>query len=153
MDDLTVSASILVEAPASVIFDILADPRQHHRIDGSGTVQTVTTGPERLSEGAEFGMEMKRGLGYKVTNTVVEFSEDALIAWRHRGQHRWRYELTPEAGRTRVTETWDGTRYSGLPRLLFKAMSLKGTQRSIEETLVNLKAVAESDAVLGSPER
>jgi len=35
----------------------------------------------------------------------------------------------------------------------FKAMSLKGTQRSIEETLVNLKAVAESDAVLGSPER
>lgn len=148
MDDLTTSASILVEAPASVIFDILADPRQHHRIDGSGTVQAVTTGPDRLSEGAQFGMEMKRGLGYKVTNTVVEFEENALIAWRHRGQHRWRYELTPEDGKTRVTETWDGSRYSGLPRLIFKLMGLKGTTRSIEETLRTLKAVAESDATL-----
>ncbi|WP_110240365.1 SRPBCC family protein [Nocardioides gilvus] len=148
MDDLTASASILIEAPASVIFDILADPRQHHRIDGSGTVQAVTTGPDRLSEGAQFGMEMKRGLGYKVTNTVVEFEEDALIAWRHRGLHRWRYELTPEAGKTRVTETWDGSRYSGAPRLFFKLMGLKGTQRSIEETLRTLKAVAESDATL-----
>lgn len=146
--DLTTSASIIIDAPASVIFDILADPRQHHRIDGSGTVQAVTTGPDRLSKGAQFGMEMKRGLGYKVTNTVVEFEEDALIAWRHMGQHRWRYELTSEDGKTRVTETWDGTRYSGVPRLFFKLMSLKGTHRSIEETLFTLKAVAESDATL-----
>lgn len=146
MDDLITSASVVIDAPASVIFDILADPRQHHRIDGSGTVQNVTTGPERLSEGAQFGMDMKRGLGYKVTNTVVEFEENALIAWRHRGQHRWRYELAPEDGRTRVTETWDGTRYSGLPRLIFKLVGLKGTHRSIEETLVKLKSTAEADA-------
>lgn len=146
--DLIASASIVVDAPASVIFDILADPRQHHRIDGSGTVQAVTVGPDRLSEGAEFGMQMKRGLGYKMTNRVVEFTEDELIAWRHVGAHRWRYELTTEGDKTRVTETWDGSRYTGVPRLLFKVAGLKGTQRAIEETLVKLKTVAESDATL-----
>ncbi|QCX26158.1 SRPBCC family protein [Nocardioides jishulii] len=146
MDDLTASASILVDAPASVIFDILADPRQHTRIDGSGSVQEIVDGPERLSEGAQFTVQMKRGLGYRTNNTVVEYEQDALIAWKHRGAHVWRYELTPEAGKVRVTETWDGSGYSGLPRLIFKITGLKGTQRSIEETLVRLKAVAEADA-------
>ncbi|GGD09967.1 SRPBCC family protein [Nocardioides daphniae] len=145
-DDLTASASILVDAPASVIFDILADPHQHPRIDGSGTVQEIVDSPDRLSEGAQFSVQMKRGLGYRTTNTVVEYEDDALIAWRHRGQHRWRYELTPEGEKVRVTETWDGSRYSGLPRLVFKLSGLKGAQRSIEETLVRLKAVAEADA-------
>lgn len=148
MDDLTASASILVDAPASVIFDLLADARQHARIDGSGTVQEVVEAPPRLSEGAQFVVQMKRGLGYRTTNTVVEFAEDRLIAWKHRGAHVWRYELEPEDGKVRVTETWDGSGYTGLARLFFKATGLKGTQRSIEESLVNLRAVAESDAVL-----
>lgn len=148
MDDLTASASILVDAPASVIFAILADPRQHARIDGSGTVHDIVDGPERLSEGAQFSVQMKRGLGYRTTNTVVEFETDRLIAWKHRGAHVWRYELEPDEGKVRVTETWDGSAYSGLPRLIFKATGLKGTQRAIEESLVNLREVAESDAAL-----
>lgn len=148
MDDLTASASILVDAPASVIFDILADARQHSRIDGSGTVQEIVEAPARLDEGSQFVVQMKRGLGYRTTNTVVEYETDRLIAWKHRGAHVWRYELEPDEGKIRVTETWDGSGYSGLPRLVFKLTGLKGTQRSIEESLVNLREVAESDAVL-----
>ena len=148
--DLIATASIVVEAPASVVFDILADPRQHIRIDGSGTVKGIVEGPERLTLGSEFGMNMKRGLGYRTTNTVVEYEQDALIAWKHRGAHRWRYEITPEGdpteGMYRVTETWDGTRYTGLAKAFFILMGLKGTQHSIEESLVRLKEAAESDA-------
>ena len=36
-----------IDAPPHVVFAILADPGQHPRIDGSGSVQQVTTGPER----------------------------------------------------------------------------------------------------------
>ena len=144
---LSASASTVINAPASTIFAILADPRAHARIDGSGTVQGIVDGPERLSLGAEFGVQMKRGFGYKTTNTVVEFVDNQQIGWRHRGAHVWRYELSPEGSAVRVTETWDGSAYTGLAKLIFKLSGLKGTQRSIEQTLVKLKAAAEADAV------
>lgn len=144
--DLIATASVVIDAPASVVFDILTDPRQHTRIDGSGTVEGVVTGPERLVMGSEFGMQMKRGLGYKTTNRVLEYEENALIAWGQRGPHRWRYEIEPEGDKVRVTETWDATRATGLSKFIFGLSGQKGTQRSIEETLVKLKSAAEADA-------
>ncbi len=150
MADLRASASTTVHAPASVVFDILADPRQHTRIDGSGTVREATSGPDRLGLGARFGMSMKMGAPYKIQNKVVEFEEDRLIAWRHMGQHRWRYELEPVAGdptSTRVTETWDASYYNGIGQRVLKLAGFpKRNQEGIDKTLVRLKEVAESDA-------
>ena len=58
--------------------------------------------------GTKFGMDMKMGpLPYRITNTVVEYEENRLIAWQHLGKHRWRYELEPVEGGTLVTETFD----------------------------------------------
>jgi len=37
--------SQLIHAPASRIFDLLADPRQHARLDGSGSVSSVKNAP------------------------------------------------------------------------------------------------------------
>lgn len=104
----TVSVSRVINATPDAIFDILADPARHHVIDGSGTVQAGRSGnPERLSLGARFGMDMKMGVPYRITNEVVEFDEDRRIAWRHFGHHIWRYELEPVEGGTRVTESFD----------------------------------------------
>jgi Polyketide cyclase / dehydrase and lipid transport. len=80
---------IVINAPAQVIFDIIADPYRHPEFDGSGTVKKGSAGPHRLSKGATFGMDMKMGLPYKIKNTVEEFDEPTQIAWRHAGQHRW----------------------------------------------------------------
>src|SRR5436309_2280111 len=99
-----------VHAPAERIFALLVDPAKHPLIDGSGTVTAVREGsaPERLELGSRFGMEMRLGLPYRVTNRVVEFEQDRLIAWRHLGGHRWRWELRPIDERTtEVTETFD----------------------------------------------
>ncbi len=142
-----ISESIDVEAPPEVVFAILADPRQHARIDGSGSVQELVKGPERLTKGASFGMDMKLfGLPYKIRNTVVEFEEGRRIAWRHFGGHRWRYVLEPTEGGTRVTESFDYSRY-GLPQRL--VIELAGFPRrnreGIAATLVKLKQAAESD--------
>ena len=141
----SVSGTAVVPAPPSVVFDLLADPRRHAEIDGSGTVQQMTTGPDRLSLGARFGMGMRMSAGYRVTNRVVEFEADRLIAWRHVGLHRWRYELAPVEGGTRVTETWDATRYPApvfwvLDRLGFPARSREG----IAGTLPKLAAAVSS---------
>jgi uncharacterized protein YndB with AHSA1/START domain len=141
-----VTASAVITAPPSTIFAILADPRQHPRIDGSGTVRGSVSGPERLSLGAEFGMDMKQGAPYKIKNRVVEFEEDRLIAWRHVGPHRWRYELEPVAGGTRVTESWDLTHYPKPLRPVMRALFGSRTQRAVEQTLVRLQQAAADDA-------
>ncbi|MEV7430807.1 MULTISPECIES: SRPBCC family protein [unclassified Nocardioides] len=149
--ELRVSATEIVSAPPETVFAILADPRQHPRIDGSGTVRGSVSGPERLGLGATFGMSMKMGAPYRIRNKVVEFEEGRLIAWKHLGSHRWRYELEPVdlAGRpgTRVTETWDGTYYNRLGRAAMKRLGMpEKNRRGIEGTLPRLKAAAEEDA-------
>ena len=106
--DRIVSASRVIAAEPSAIFDLLADPSRHHLFDGSGTV--VGSGgmtPGRLSLGAKFGMKMRLGLPYRITNEVVAFEENRVIAWRHLGHHVWCYRLEPVEGGTEVTESFD----------------------------------------------
>jgi uncharacterized protein YndB with AHSA1/START domain len=146
-----VSASTVVAAPPATVFAILADPRQHPRIDGSGTVRGTLSGPDRLELGSTFGMSMRIGAPYRIRNRVVEFDEGRLIAWRHVGTHRWRYELDPtDDGGTRVTETWDVSHCNAPTRWVLGALGYPRTHaRSIEATLDNLRAAAEEDATAG----
>ncbi len=143
-----ISETIDIEAPAEVVFAILADPRQHARIDGSGSLTELLRGPDRLSKGATFGMDMKMfGAPYKIRNTVVEFTEDRQIAWRHFGGHRWRYVLEPTASGTRVTESFDYSRYGLGARLVIELLGFpKKNRAGIAATLRKLKDAAEADA-------
>ena len=91
-----VSESIEIAAPASRIFDILADPRRHVEIDGSHMLRRCLDGPDRLGLGSKFVMSMRLwGVPYRVRNRVVEFEENRLIAWRHFEPQHWRFELQP----------------------------------------------------------
>ncbi|MCW2783802.1 MAG: Polyketide cyclase / dehydrase and lipid transport [Marmoricola sp.] len=147
MSDLNETARTTIAAPASKIFAILADPRQHPLIDGSGTVRDSISGPEKLELGSKFGMNMKQGAPYRIKNKVVEFEQDKLIAWRHLGKHRWRYELTPTAdGGTDVVETWDLSHLGGLGQRVLHSLFGERTAAALPATLVKLKAAAEADA-------
>ena len=148
--DRVVSVTTTIDAPAEVVFAIVADPRQHARIDGSGSVRSLVTGPERLtSKGDRFSVSMRLfGIPYRISNKVVEMESDRRIAWRHIGAHRWRYELEPTAdGGTRVTETWDATRYG---TRWFAALAAAGfperNRAGITATRVRLKDAAAADA-------
>lgn len=132
-----VSDTRIVDAPAAEIFELLADPAKHPLIDGSGTVLAArSTGPRRLKLGDKFGMDMKMGRKYKILNTVVEFEEDRLIAWRHFYGHRWRWQLRDLGdGRTEVTETfdWSTTRLGFLLELVkFPGKNLKGIRATLD---------------------
>lgn len=103
-----VTESRVIAAEPQRLFDIVADPAMHPVIDGSGSVREAREGnPPRLSAGAKFGMDMKLGAPYKITNKVVEFDEGHTIAWRHFNGHVWRYTFEPVEGGTKVTEQWD----------------------------------------------
>jgi hypothetical protein len=95
----------------------LSNPRRHKEIDGSSTITSNISGPEKLQLGSKFGMQMRLGINYRITNKVVEFRENELIAWRHVGRWVWRYELKVVGPNlTEVTETFDGSRIPGISR-------------------------------------
>jgi polyketide cyclase/dehydrase/lipid transport protein len=137
-----VSRSAEVHAPASELFAIVADPRRHGELDGSGTVHDTVSGPERLSGGARFSVKMTwYGLPYRITSRVTEFTEDRVVEWQHPLGHRWRWELTPLGeDRTRVTETFD---YSGVSSLRARGLEIYGAParngRGLEATLRQLQ--------------
>lgn len=103
----TISVTRLIPAPASTIFDLLADPRRHVALDGSGSVVGVKSAPERLFLGAKFSMNMKMGAKYSTANKVVAFDENRCIAWHHVARFVWRYDLEEVEGGTRVTESFN----------------------------------------------
>ncbi|MGA0781445.1 MAG: SRPBCC family protein [Ilumatobacteraceae bacterium] len=139
-----IQASRLVKATPQQIFELLADPRKHSLIDGSGSVQNArVNAPERLSLGAKFGMDMKIGLPYRITNEVVEFDEPKQIGWRHMGGHIWRYVLEPANGGTMVTEQFDWT-HSKSPIVLKLMGAFDKNKKAIAATLERLAAHYES---------
>lgn len=133
-----VSVTVKVNAAPQTIFDLLADPSKHGEIDGSGSVRNAqSSAPARLSLGAKFGMDMKLGVNYKITNEVVEFDEPRRIAWRHFGGHVWRYVLEPVDGGTMVTEQFDWN--TAKSPLMMRVMNYPAKNRvSIEKTLKRL---------------
>jgi uncharacterized protein YndB with AHSA1/START domain len=104
-----VSRSVEVAAPAAELFAIVADPRRHHELDGSGTVGDNIRAPEQLQLGSRFSTKMRMfGLPYRITSTVTALKPERLIEWTHPFGHRWRWEFEPiSPTSTRVTETFD----------------------------------------------
>jgi uncharacterized protein YndB with AHSA1/START domain len=112
-----------IPASPEAIFALLADPRRHKDIDGSGTVRDAKDVPDHLELGSTFGMHMEFGGKYSMENTVIELEPNRRIAWQARpprhhggiwrqlfGGRIWRYELEPVDGATRVRESWDVSR-------------------------------------------
>jgi uncharacterized protein YndB with AHSA1/START domain len=144
-DSKSVSTERLIAAPADRIFAVLADPKQHCVIDGSGTVKRTRSGPERLALGSRFSMSMHNRLPYPITNEVVEFDEGRRIAWQHIAHDVWRYELEPRDDGTLVRETFDWSHGRG-----GKIIEMMGVPKqnlaAMETTLERLAAHVETGA-------
>jgi uncharacterized protein YndB with AHSA1/START domain len=109
-----VSASREIAAGAETIFERIADPAEQPHWDGNDNLRQAAAGQRVRAVGDVFTMTLRRG-GVR-ENTIVEFDEGRVIAWRPNvpGRqppgHLWRWELDPiDANRTRVTHTYDWT--------------------------------------------
>lgn len=135
-----VSRTRFVPASAQLVFDLLADPRRHHLIDGSGSVKGARIdAPARLSKGVKFSMNMRIALPYRITNEVVEFDEPHCIGWRHLGGHIWRYSIEEVSGGCNVTEQFDWE-HARSPLMLKLMNAQDRNAKSIEATLERLAA-------------
>jgi hypothetical protein len=122
-----INVSRRIEAPAALIFKILANPQRHVDFDGSGMLRGVVFDRPISQVGDTFTMRMHRlGDDYLMINYVVEFEPDLRIFWepapgdpsRAEGDdpskvgipagYRWGYILTPDGeDSTVVTEVFD----------------------------------------------
>ena len=142
----TTAARIVINSPASKIFDLLANPASHRLFDGSDTIQKAISGPERLSLGATFSMAMKIKVPYRIKNTVVVFEENRKITWCHLMKWTWTYELLDLGnGSTQVTESFDA---SSIPTYAKQWLKMTGATahnpKWMAKSLVRLKAICEA---------
>jgi hypothetical protein len=123
----SVSVSRRIPGPVGSVFAVLAEPRRHLELDGSGMLRGTDFTGSVTEVGEVFVMRMHHGpLGdYEMINHVVEFEQDRRISWEpesgrghpdagtshSRWGHRWAFELTAEGpSHTVVTHTWDCSR-------------------------------------------
>lgn len=108
------SAAAVIEAPAAVIFELIADPARQPEWDGNDNLGEAAAGQRVRRAGDVFSTVLNHGSIRD--NHVVEFEEGRRIAWmpaEHGGEpigHLWRWELDPlTTGTTRVTHSYDWT--------------------------------------------
>ncbi len=129
-------ARIVINRPASELFNFIANPKNHPKIDGSKMVRGKAYGPKRLSMNSWFVMRQLRIIPYFMPNKIVEFEEGKLIAWRNALPSRWRYEfISLPDGSTQVTQYLD---CSHTPLKLAKS-ELSWAAKAMAKTLVRLK--------------
>ncbi len=122
----SVEVSGRIEAPAALIFAILANPQRHRQFDGSDMLRGSDISRSITGVGDTFTMKMHRlGRDYLMVNHVVEFVPDRRISWEPApgdidtaggdlskvgipAGYRWGYVLTPDGeNATVVTEIFD----------------------------------------------
>jgi uncharacterized protein YndB with AHSA1/START domain len=116
-----VSASRRIDAPASDIFKLLADPDRHPEFDGSGMLRPGNRNDVLAGVGDVFVMKMYfPAMGdYQMHNRVVAYEKDKCIGWEPGRRDAdtafiewngslWRFDLASDGpGTTVVTETYD----------------------------------------------
>ena len=136
MSKYLVSVQKFIPVPAEDLFDIITDPQQHPLIDGSASPIRADIGaPEKLQLGSTFGVDMKVGTEFRKVNTVVEYEEGRRIAWKPRGDYRWRYIFEPVERGTLVTEEWDARtsrRRFGVSMLGTPRRALEGSSPTLD---------------------
>jgi hypothetical protein len=155
----TVEVGQVVAAPIGRVFAVIADPRQHAGIDGSGMLQGTDSGPI-TKVGQVFVMKMYReDLGdYRTVNTVTEFEPGVRLTWAPSldlsypcrlvemlanittGGHTYTYQLREVAGGTEVTQIYD---WSGVKDPQFEAFCPFVSREELADTLAKLARAVE----------
>jgi len=164
MTEQCVRATLVVDAPAEAVFDVLADPSTHQAIDGTGWVREPLDGERLTAVGQIFRVAMYHDnhpeKHYEMANRVEVVDPPRAIAWqpgqgpdergflmggteRRFGGWIWRYDLEPAApGRTRVTLTYD---WSGVPPQRSDIEFPPFEPQHLDNSLKNLAALAEQE--------
>ena len=145
------SASIVIDRPASVVFEALTDVTRMGEWSPecvAGRWIAPATGP---AVGARFEGDNVAALGpltlkrWTTTSEVTELVPDRVFEFSAEGYPTWRYELADVDGGTRVTESYEHPAYEGWQKVVYGGLVRRsaGLVRGMERTLGRLKASLE----------
>jgi hypothetical protein len=122
MADESLSATMIIHAPADIVFAVLANPTKHAAIDGTGWVCEPLDRKPLTAAGQIFRMAMYHPNhpdgNYQTANRIQVFDPLNTISWEtgydagdgtlRFGGWFWRYDLTPSGpSDTSVTLSYD----------------------------------------------
>lgn len=151
----TISETAVIDAPAVVVFGLLADPAEHAAIDGTGWVGKPLDNGPLTAAGQIFRMSMYHADhpdgGYQTANRVQVIDRPHTISWEtgydtgngdlRFGGWVWRYDLAPAGpSSTAVTLSYD---WSAVPSSIREYLSFPPFARDhLASSLAHLAELA-----------
>ena len=150
---MSTSTSITVERvidhSAADIFELLSNPENHARLDGSGFVRGDYKSDRIQQVGDVFAMDMEgehMGGEYRTENHVTGYAKDKLLAWQTAPAGtqppgwEWVWELEPQGpDSTLVRHTYDWSKVTD-KEILKKVSFPLVSEKQLEDALGNLAA-------------
>ncbi|GAB3193229.1 SRPBCC family protein [Nesterenkonia suensis] len=141
-----VTAHDVIDAPASEIFELIADPARQVEWDGNSNLSHAEPGQRVTGVGDVFRMTLTNGKTRE--NHVVEFLDGELVAWKPSTMgeppagHLWRWSLAQlSSGAVEVTHTYDWSQLDD-PARVQRARSTSAEM--LAASISRLKTLAES---------
>jgi len=162
-----VSVAVVTSAPASVVYDLLADPPAHlvwaGERQGSSRLLTMDAPPAPIGVGDEFSTTGADPMGSFADRSVVteatpssafEFVTEATLTTKRGATSVWtdvhRYVITPDGRGCRIAYTLRVTHVSALPGMLrifnwrvLSSMGVRAAAGLARNGVANLSAMAE----------
>lgn len=151
--DTSITVSRTIDAPTSVVFDVLSNPERHVDLDGSGFVVSDEKTDRITGSGQVFRMNMTgdhMGGDYQTDNTVTGYDHNHLLAWQTAPADteppgwEWVWELEAQGSEsTEVRLTYDWSKVTDQALLQQVGFPLV-TEDQLEDSLGNLASAVAS---------
>ncbi|SDC71535.1 SRPBCC family protein [Nocardioides lianchengensis] len=151
--DTSITVSRTIDAPTSVVFDVLSNPERHVDLDGSGFVVSDEKSDRITGSGQVFRMNMTgdhMGGDYQTDNTVTGYDHNHLLAWQTAPADteppgwEWVWELEAQGSEsTEVRLTYDWSKVTDQALLQQVGFPLV-TEDQLEDSLGNLASAVAS---------
>lgn len=151
--DTSITVSRTIDAPTSVVFDVLSNPERHVDLDGSGFVVSDEKTDRITGSGQVFRMNMTgdhMGGDYQTDNTVTGYDHNHLLAWQTAPADteppgwEWVWELEAQGSEsTEVRLTYDWSKVTDRALLQQVGFPLV-TEDQLEDSLGNLASAVAS---------
>jgi hypothetical protein len=149
LDDLQTSRSLVIDAPADALYDLVADVTRMGEWSPACTGATWDEGAGPAVGSWFTGHNLIGDRAYDRRCEITDADRPSTIAWMAGGKDdgitEWRYTFAPAAGGTEVTESWKAIRAFPPDRVdddLARSMK-ENFGNAIDQTLAKLKATAE----------
>lgn len=139
------TASVHIDAPPEKVWALVSDVTRMGEWSSEVHEAAWTEGATGPAAGARFRGRNERGWDeYTVTASEPGTEFSFVVGTPEEPLMLWRYQLTPIAGGTDVTETWESVRSGFFHKLHSDAKRTRALDMGIADTLHNLKQLAES---------